>query len=816
MASRFLDTYGTSAGIVDNYKRYMNILGGDNRYIDLFPKLTENATFILGDKERHFISQELKIKTEPYIKIVGEGVEYTVNIMGTYHQLKLFMSYKNIRINTQSLVKDLNNEHEMIPIPSAWDVTDIIDKFAPIEISNFIKSILDQEPFEMKKEYIVVLREKLFYSETDETIKNTLSVAFVRMTKVLNKTIPPSDRDSYLYKFIRTSDRMLYESIVKCTEDNTDKYIKSLKKQLIEGNVIIRGTVYNKMASIISRRSKADALSSIRKIVLPANEDSPNLVMRDIHPTQKGFICVCETSDSKNAGLIKYFACTCLVSGPQDISSILRFIYSCKSSEIPVIVDGIVVGFHEINRKEIKTRFPEISVYINDNVIYVRTHYGRPIRPMIDKSSSSVFFIDPAEQLYHGEEYNEYAIGASLGITASLIPYIEHNQAARSVFACNIIKQAIDSTPPNKYDEESRVLVYGQKPLVDTEVNRSINESVLRGSNVTIAIMTFQGYNQEDSVIINKAAVDRGLFQTIQYKDIKRRVQKPYIEFRDEKNIPHILEGSSSKTCTIVENKVKGKSRELGTKTLDVINSPDKQDRVYTFIKEHTPEVGDKIASRHAQKSIIALLMNQEDMPFNQDGISPDIIINPHAIPSRMTVGQLIESLEGKKCAVNGLFSDGSPFSSKDFLDKVDLGTEFLTNGMTGEPIEKSITMGIVYYMVLKHQVEDKIFSRYEGPVSKLSRQPVSGKAREGGLRLGEMEVDSLIAHEAYDIINQISKQSDEVEVSFCESCGKRVSGKCARHATSIKEKMPMSRVVTEDLLAAAGIGVKVRKRFSI
>jgi len=808
MASEFLSIYGISAGIVDNYKRYMKILGEENKYISLFPKLTENATFILGDKERHFISQELKIKTEPFIRIVDEGVEYTVNIMGTYHQLKIFMSYKHVRINVQSLAKDLNNEYESIPIPSIWNITDIIDKFVSAEISSFIKTVVDQDSLNIKPEHIMILRGKLFYSETDDTIKNTLCVALVKMAKVLNKTIPPSDRDSYVYKFIRTSDRIVYDSIVKCMETDKNKSIVSLKKQLIEGNVIIRGKVYNKMASIISRRSRADAISSIRKIVLPANEDSPNLVMRDIHPTQKGFICVCETSDSKSAGLIKYFACTCLISGPLDLPSIIRYIYSCESSDTPVMLDGIIVGFYKIERREIKTKFPELGVYIEDNIVHIRTHYGRPIRPMIDRNTSSLFFIDPSEQVHHGNEYIEYIRGSSLGITASLIPYIEHNQAARGVFACNIIKQAIDTEPRNEFDEESKVLVYGQKPLVDTEINKIINESVLRGTNVTIAIMTFQGYNQEDSVIINKSAIERGLFSTIQYKDVKKRVKKPFLEFKDENNTSCILEGSSIKNYITVENK----GKEISSKTVDVINSSEKKDKIYTFLKEHTPEVGDKVASRHAQKSIMSLLLNQQGMPFNEDGISPDLIINPHAIPSRMTVGQLIESLEGKRCAVTGEFSDGSPFSSTKKFNDIHLGTEYLTDGMTGEEIKKPITMGIVYYMILKHQVEDKIFSRYDGPISKLSRQPVSGKAREGGLRLGEMEIDSLIAHGAYNIIKQISEQSDQIEVSFCESCGKRVNGKCPKHKKATKEEMPMSRVVTEDFLASIGVGVKIKK----
>ena len=383
------------------------------------------------------------------------------------------------------------------------------------------------------------------------------------------------------------------------------------------------------------------------------------------------------------------------------------------------------------------------------------------------------------------------------GILASCIPFPEHNQSPRNTYQCAMGKQAMGMYVTNFYnrmDKTAYVLSNPMRPLVDTRVMRMIKlDEIPSGAPVIVAIMSYTGYNQEDSILINKGAIDRGLFSATIYhteKDEDKKLNgdeeircKPdstktkgmkfgnygklnskgvipensIIENRDiimGKVIP-IKENRNDHTKLVKYEDVSKMHRTTEDSYVDRNYMERNGDgyvickvRIRTFRK---PVIGDKLSSRHGQKGTIGNIIPEMDMPFTKSGQRPDIIINPHAIPSRMTIAQLKETLLGKVLLELGLFGDGTSFGELDVytirnellkLGYENNGNELLYNGLSGEQIESEIFMGPAFYQRLKHMVNDKQHSRSIGPMVNLTRQPAEGRSRDGGLRFGEMERD--------------------------------------------------------------------------
>lgn len=383
------------------------------------------------------------------------------------------------------------------------------------------------------------------------------------------------------------------------------------------------------------------------------------------------------------------------------------------------------------------------------------------------------------------------------GILASCIPFPEHNQSPRNTYQCAMGKQAMGMYVTNFYnrmDKTAYVLSNPMRPLVDTRVMRMIKlDEIPSGAPVIVAIMSYTGYNQEDSILINKGAIDRGLFSATIYhteKDEDKKLNgdeeircKPdstktkgmkfgnygklnskgvipensIIENRDiimGKVIP-IKENRNDHTKLVKYEDVSKMHRTTEDSYVDKNYMERNGDgyvickvRIRTFRK---PVIGDKLSSRHGQKGTIGNIIPEMDMPFTKSGQRPDIIINPHAIPSRMTIAQLKETLLGKVLLELGLFGDGTSFGELDVytirnellkLGYENNGNELLYNGLSGEQIESEIFMGPAFYQRLKHMVNDKQHSRSIGPMVNLTRQPAEGRSRDGGLRFGEMERD--------------------------------------------------------------------------
>jgi len=414
------------------------------------------------------------------------------------------------------------------------------------------------------------------------------------------------------------------------------------------------------------------------------------------------------------------------------------------------------------------------------------------------------------------------------GLLASCIPFPEHNQSPRNTYQCAQGKQAMGMYVSNfkaRMDKTAYVQTYTTRPLVDTRIMDIINlNKIPSGCMVIVGIGVYSGYNQEDSIIFNKQSLDRGLFSATIYhteKDEDKKIQGDeeirckadktktkgmkfanYEKLTNKGVVPEntLLENRDiiiGKIVPIKENrndhtkviKYKDQSKVFRTHEDTYVdkNYINRNGDGYTFAKIRTrtyrvPTIGDKFSSRHGQKGTIGLILDQKDMPSSENGLVPDIIINPHAIPSRMTIGQLKETVLGKVLLELGLFGDGTSFGNhnvKDIckeLQKVGYerhGNEVLYNGMTGEQLETSIFIGPCFYQRLKHMVNDKNHSRSIGPMVTMTRQPAEGRSRDGGLRFGEMERDCMISHGASRFTkDRIYYASDKYSTYVCGKCG--------------------------------------------
>jgi len=681
------------------------------------------------------------------------------------------------------------------------------------------------------------------------------------------------------------------------------------------------------VSQVLSMQNYGAKISHLRRIMLPIGKKGKNPHARQLHSSHFSFICPYETPEGDTVGIVSNLALSTQISVEIPKSDVERILERIKifrkdvDGKILLMINGNIIGscddgyvfyskFNEFRNSDLIDSSVSIVWIKDEQEIHIQTDEGRLLRPLfvigeknkicykeqdlrsqaeglpqfswkehvqnnnivfreVWELEQSVVAMTEEDLKKNKCDYLEICPAATMmGVMASVIPLSNHSQSPRNAYQASMGKQAIglpSEAFQYRYDTTLHVLDSPQQPLTKNEmVNMLHFNEMPHGANPIVAIMTYTGFNQEDSVILNKSAIDRGLFTSTTYKTIMEEEKKrgnsdfeciclPKYQYRNRNYDYSLLDDKGlickkniylKKGVVIIgktSNKVKKGDKNKDIQTSDVSVSIKQGDEGYldsvldTMTNEgirvikiriripRIPEIGDKFASSTAQKGTCGMIYRQEDMPFDKNGITPDLIINPHAIPSRMTINMLIEMCFNLIGCKLGIEMDATPFKHdniekelSDWAEKTNLGSYSSTmfSGLTGDRFPEKIFMAPCFYQRLKHMVIDKIHARVAGPLDTLTHQPVAGRARDGGLRFGEMEKDCMLSHGSTRILKEcLFDKSDKYTIPICMDCGnvpnKRIyCNNCEDNNIEIKNMPYATKLLYQELM---GMGLKLK-----
>ena len=635
-----------------------------------------------------------------------------------------------------------------------------------------------------------------------------------------------------------------------------------IKYALATGNWKIKNSAFAGrvgVSQLLNRNTYISCISQLRRVDTGIDSQQKIIAPRLLHGNQWGYMCPSETPEGGPCGLVKQLALSAYITTKCDFEPILEIIKPRihKNGSHAIFHNGAPIGFCNDIRilseelrsaRQSRVISSDSCIVIDNGDLIIWTDSGRVSRPVfivkdgklkINESQISdlkdgrlrwddLFSLGIIENLSVYEEEHALIACSSeelttkhshceldpaliLGTLASTIPYPDHNQSPRNVYQAAMGKQAMGVYASNfskRFDTNGHIMHYPQKPLVTTRVAKALcGDELPAGMQAIVAIMCFGGYNQEDSLLFNKSAVERGFgrsttFRTYDASNSSTR-QAPASEFKKQDTYGTMndtldIDGLTLPGTTINKGKaifcnvthgkkyphIKKNKKASGVVDSTILfqNANGGQTAKTRIREQRIPEMGDKFSSRHGQKGTIGMMYNQEDLPFTAEGIVPDLIVNPHAIPSRMTIGHVFECAASKLAALLGIRIDATAFSHKSVDDICKMlkkagysedGKEVMYHPYTGKRLKGRVFIGPTFYQRLKHMVGDKIHARAKGKIVGLTRQPVDGRANGGGLRWGEMERDCGVAHGASAVLHErMMISSDAYDAPICETCG--------------------------------------------